>query len=606
MKRKYSSLILVVILSFVILGLKFTHPQRNFISYDNFGYYMYLPANYIYNDLELKGNWYKEINEKYISTPTMYQILQAPNGALIIRFYRGMSILWTPAFFAGHIAANVLDYPADGFSAPYQWALVLFGALFSILGLVISRKILLHFFSEKVTTLTLLLTFAGTNLFFFMTLGSDVPHVYLFTLFAAVIWLSIKWHENQRIHYALGLGLMLGLILAIRPSDIYIGLIPVFWGVYDQKTFNDKINLALTNKLQIALALLIVACCFLPQVMYHHKYAGEFFVNVYNDAGSTLDLSNPRFAYVLFGFRKGWFIYSPLSLVAVFGLITCYRKFRGYFWPAVAFILINVYLIASFTSLVSYGWRAFLEMYAVLIIPSAYLIENLSSRKTVVKVFLGIVFLFFIVLNIHQAWQVRVGIIDGSRMTKNYYMAVLGKNKVSDSDRALLLVDRSATGIDKIPDNGQFNQRELVNLNFNDEPSTDSLAPPPFEGEGLFRMGEGVEFSPGIKIPYKGITSEYYCYLRGSVYVYSPTGNFSDKIFIVMTTLNGKKEHLKYRAINFNMSSGFVPGSWNKLTMDYMTPEVTNGNEIVNAYIWYSGSEKIWIDKFVVKAYTID
>lgn len=606
MNWKKWSLIFVVLFSIIIIGLKFSFPQRNYMAYDSFGNYLFLPATFIYNDLALEGDWYKAINEKYQCTPSYYQFMQTDKGNTVIRFYMGMSLLWTPAFFTGHLYALATDYPEDGFSKPYQWALVLYGALFSILGLIVSRKILLQYFSEKITAITLLVVFVGSNLFFFITIGNDVPHGYLFTLFAALILFTIKWHQKHNYTNALLIGVSLGLIIAVRPSDGIAGIIPLLWGVVNKKSFLEKLSLVQKYWAQLAAAISVAIILFLPQLFYNYLYGGSLILNVYNDAASTLNLSNPRIGYVLFGFRKGWFIYSPLSLLGIAGLVIIYKKLREYFWPAILFILINIYLIASFTSLVSYGWRAFIESYAILLIPTAFVVETLSRKSIIVKSVISIILLFFMILNLHQAWQVRMGIIDGSRMTKEYYFAVLGKSKVSLDDRKLLMVERSGVSSDEIPKEENFMKVELVDLGFNDQVLIDSLNyPVPFEGSGAFLMGNGTEFSPGLKIPYDKITSKDYCYLKASAYVYADSTVNKDNIFLVLTTSNDDG-HLKYRTVSFKDDSiAFTPNNWNKLEIEYLTPEII-GDAIISCYVWYAGSEQIWVDKLVVTAYTLD
>ena len=129
--------------------------------------------------------------------------------------------------------------------------------------------------------------------------------------------------------------------------------IPAFWGVTSWETFKNKLNLAWEHKFQILGAFILVGLLFLPQLLYYRIYAGEYFVNIYDDAGSTLNLLNPRLGYVLSGFRKGWVIYSPLSILAVMGLIFTWKNQRVYFWPVLIYLVVNIYIIASFTSLVS-------------------------------------------------------------------------------------------------------------------------------------------------------------------------------------------------------------------------------------------------------------
>lgn len=307
--------IVIIAVTVTILGLKYR--QSNIFAFDNYGYYLYLPAAFIQYDLSFNDiDKFKALNEKYNNTPTYYQLMHAPKGGIIIRMYMGMAILLSPAFFVGHGIALLTGMPADGFSAPYQLVVILYGLLLTLVGLFVAHKLLLKFFSDKVTAVTLLITYIGTNLFFFSSLGNPIPHVYLFNLYIFLIWFTVKWHENPKWQSSAGIAISLGLILAIRPSELIAVFIPLLYNIYNLKSLRGKSDLIQKYFLHIILISFIVFLLILPQFLYWRVYAGEYIVSVYNDPGSKMDLSNPKFLNTLFSFRKGWFIYSPLSVLA--------------------------------------------------------------------------------------------------------------------------------------------------------------------------------------------------------------------------------------------------------------------------------------------------
>jgi hypothetical protein len=603
---KKPSVVFIIVFSVASLILKITVPYHNFISYDNFGYYMHLPAQFIYKDVALETDWFEKINEQYNNISAFSHTTTTENGNEIMRYYKGMSYVWAPAFFGAHLYAQQSDYPADGFSLPYHKALIFYGWLFSILGFVFARKILLHFFDEKITTITLFIMLAGTSFFYFSTIGSDVPHVYLFTLFLILLWYTLKWHEKQTLKYMVPLALSLGLIIAIRPSSGIISLFPVLWGIYNIRTLKSKINLLLNNKLQVIIGVLLVLIFLIPQLCYYYKYAGVIVLNIYNDPGAAFDFAHPRFGYVLFGFRKGWFIYSTLSIFGFAGLIIVWHKFRDYFWPSVIYFALLIYIIASFNSLTSFGWRAFLQSQATLVIPTGFFVSYIIKQRIAIKGIAAVIILSITVLNIHQTFQLKSGVLDGSRMTREYYFTVLGKNKVTDEEKKLLLADHYGPIVENFTEDPKFNYKELTKFAFEDIIISDSLAPDPFNGTGAYEMGNGVEFSPAFKKPYSEITNEYYCYIRASVKVFA-NSDISDKFRLVITTLNEKNQHIKYNAVKFNKDNiVFKPDEWNSLEINYITPEIYKGTEDIHTYVWYSGNENVWIDDFIVTSYTLD
>lgn len=70
-----------------------------------------------------------------------------------------------------------------------------------------------------------------------------LPHIYLFTLYAVIIWFTILWKQQLRIRYAIWLGIVLGLCIFSRPGEIACLLIAIFGGVSNRDQFNERMNL---------------------------------------------------------------------------------------------------------------------------------------------------------------------------------------------------------------------------------------------------------------------------------------------------------------------------------------------------------------------------
>src|SRR6218665_1041085 len=112
----------------------------NATTYDALGYYMYSPAIFIYKDVK-QLKWFPEMDSTYkMSGGLFYQATPAKNGNLAFKYFGGVSIMQLPFFTTGHLIAKCTDAPEDGFSWPYQYA-VMWGAIFwFILGLFVLRK----------------------------------------------------------------------------------------------------------------------------------------------------------------------------------------------------------------------------------------------------------------------------------------------------------------------------------------------------------------------------------------------------------------------------------------------------------------------------------
>jgi len=163
LKSSFSSTILLVI-CLTILVFRLGNVSEKETSWDVLGYYLPLPATFIYDDPLMENRqWIEKVNEEKQLTDTLYQISSTPDGKPMYFFLLGMAMLFLPFFLLGHGSAFLLGYPMDGFSEPYQYALVLGGLFYTFLGLFYLRKTLLHFFTEKTSAIVLVIIVLGTN-----------------------------------------------------------------------------------------------------------------------------------------------------------------------------------------------------------------------------------------------------------------------------------------------------------------------------------------------------------------------------------------------------------------------------------------------------------
>ena len=89
-----------------------TRPPRNILSWDTFGYHLYLPAIFIHADPGIRDvEWVERAVTTYGSTGTLYQISQLPDGRWVNKYPMGMAVLWSPFFLAGHAVAHFTHAP---------------------------------------------------------------------------------------------------------------------------------------------------------------------------------------------------------------------------------------------------------------------------------------------------------------------------------------------------------------------------------------------------------------------------------------------------------------------------------------------------------------
>ncbi|MCK5776662.1 MAG: glycosyltransferase family 39 protein, partial [Bacteroidales bacterium] len=319
MKNIYSLLACCVV-SIILLQYRVSHSDiRSDIplkvtTWDAFGYYMYLPSIFIYQDItDLK--WLPEVDSKYsVTGGKVYQAEKNENGDYVFKYLIGVSIMESPFFLLGHLIAENTKHEADGFSPPYQYAIAFGAVIFCILAIFLLRTLLLRFFSDRSTAISLVLLVTATNLIQYVSIDSGMSHSYIFPLYVIVIYTTIKWHSKPSILWASLTGLTIGLATICRPTEAIMLFIPLLWNTQTKEVSKAKWNQVKKYKIHILYAVIFGFIGILPQLIYWKIASGSFIYNV----GSKWVFLNPFFR-VLFGWESGWFIYTPITIFFILG-----------------------------------------------------------------------------------------------------------------------------------------------------------------------------------------------------------------------------------------------------------------------------------------------
>jgi len=407
------------------------------ISWDVSGYYWYLPSLFIYRDIRHQS-FKDSILNKYHPTNTNFQQgSQCANGNYVMKYSSGMAIMYSPFFIVAHILAGPLGYPADGFSAPYQFAIQFAGLLISIIGLWYFRKLLLIFYSDKVVAIVLTLLVLGSNYLNYAAIDCGMSHCWLFTIYVFILLNTHYYYQSFKTKYAVRIGLLVGLATLTRPTDILSCLIPLLWGMetISYSAFKSRLNLFISHYKTILIAAVCAGCVIFIQLIYWKYASGHWLYYSYQD--QKLYFRSPNFADYTFSYRSGWLTYAPMLVFAFIGIIPF--LIRGKNKVAIlAFFLLNYYIICSW-SIWWYGGRAMIQSYPVLFFPVAELVKACLNRKIVAVVF-GPIACILIYYNIWLTYQYHNdGLYLSDSMSRAYFWRVVGKWQVPAN--VILLAD---------------------------------------------------------------------------------------------------------------------------------------------------------------------
>ena len=419
---KYVILLFILAIPFVNFNHHKYSKDEGVIVWDIKSYYAYLPATFIYKDLSLEFIH----TDKTLDFGKWIWPVKTPTGKEAIITSCGLSMLYSPFFFIAHTYAKLSPkYSADGYSKPYHVALTFSAYIYFILALFILRKILLKNFNEKTTALTLFFIGAGTNLFYYVTYEAPMPHSYNFFLIILFLRLLIKWHESLTVKNTVFLGLTAGLIALIRPTNILILLLIPLYGVNNFQTFKENVNTLLKHWYLIFIMMVSFILVWIPQFSYWHYVSGKIFYFSYGAKGASFFFDNPQITDFLFSWKKGWFVYTPVMLFAVFGIYRLLKIKNPFATGAAIYLLLTVYVLSSWWSWWfggSFGLRAMVDMYGLAALPLAALIEKKRKPAFLKHALIGILFLLTF-YNQFQIQQYKNGAIHYWWMNKEAYKA---------------------------------------------------------------------------------------------------------------------------------------------------------------------------------------
>jgi len=429
--------ILVVVSAWYGKNLK-RWEKNEIINNDVTHYYAYLPATFIYNDW--KFDFVKNLPHDFEGR---IWLLQTPDGKPVLKMTMGLSILWLPFEGTAHMYAKLSSYKADGYSKPYSVAIFAAALFYLFLGLFYLRKLLLRFFDEISTAITLLLLVFGTNLMHYVIVEPGMSHVYNFFLITVFVYFSTKWIDNPGWALSLLVGAVAGLIILIRPINIVVGIVPLLWNVLSWHDFTNRLKLFLTEWEKLAVAIVVVFLFLFPQLLYWKIATGEWVYYSYQE--ERFFFGHPHIIDGLFSFRKGWFVYTPIMAIAFFGFISLYKKQRGTVMALAFTMVLSVYAVFSWWCWWyggSYGSRPMIDFYGVMAIPLAALVFHVRQSKLWAKLALAGVLGFLVYFNQIQMTQYRTSLLHWDSMTKEVYTKILfKKNWPPDYDKMIKTPD---------------------------------------------------------------------------------------------------------------------------------------------------------------------
>jgi hypothetical protein len=590
MKQLYRFTPGIIVIIYLFFFMAFRSPERSWdriINSDGKGYYAYLPAIFIYHDLQFKFVEQYEYQYYPLNKSVFKEFRQDAGEKVVNKYFPGLAILWLPFFLFGHLMAWLEIFPRDGYSLPYQYSIALSAFVFLYLGAKWLMKLLELFGAsdKEASWITLLITL-GTNLVFYVIIEPSMTHVYSFALITGFLYASHQLFHQYNDKWLIRSLTAFTLIFLIRPTNgLVLMTLPFVAG--DWQVMKNTATTILSRNSALIRGMARVLILLMVPVSLWYLQTGKFFVYTYGD--EKLNFLQPHMWNILFSYNRGWFLYTPVALLSMAGFIWLYRNHKMRFYSLLAFLMVFIYLVSCwwvwyYAS--KFGQRVFIDIYPFIALLLLFLYK-ISDTRIWSKVITSIL-LFLTCISLFQFWQHANWIFPPYNITSEVYRD------------ALFSVRKSARVY--IPREGITGTRELKNDMEKDyglpwmNPLTrnDTVA---FDGKWSSKADRKIPYSIGAEIGSDTMFTSSNRLIKISAMVYSPR-EVPEATLVVDYQKDGKS--LSYN--QFILDKFVSKDEWTKIEAAFYLPVNLPERSIIKIYFYNPSSlYKLYVDNMVIE-----
>ncbi len=392
---------------------------KGIIKADGKGYYAHLPALFIYHDLNF-GFFDSIEGGKFANDNYFYDYRKYEGGQTINKYYSGTALAMLPFFGLGHGISYVTGGDLDGYSKWYQISISLAGIAYFLATLYIMALAMrkLGYGDRLIALITPAIVF-GTNWYYYVVSEPAMSHVYSIFFISLFVYYSIKWAQGRGLKMP-KMALLLGIIILIRPvNGLVVLTLPIFFHSIKDFLTACKTEIKKTSTLLISVVLTLAVVCI--QLLIYKTQTGHYWIYSYENEG--FNFTHPEILNILFSYKKGLMLYTPLFLLAVVGFMHIYRRNKWQGASLASFMIILTYVLSSWWNWYyggSFSSRVYIEYYIFFFWALLAVMDGLKHKK-VWKTLATTYIVLCICLCQVQTFQYRHLIIHWDGMTKESY-----------------------------------------------------------------------------------------------------------------------------------------------------------------------------------------
>jgi uncharacterized membrane protein YbaN (DUF454 family) len=351
---------------------------------DEIEYYSHLRSAFFDRDLDFTNEYehfYKANPQGLAAFKETFLDRREPNTGRPINFAPiGSAVVWSPFFLAAHalVTNGVLKGPADGFSTAYTGAVAYGSCFLAILGFVVAGLTLKRYLgvTEGLALTAVLAAWFGTPALYYMTGAPAFAHAPSIFAVSLLFFLWLRAREEDTVFAWVLMGFSAGLAMLIREQAAFFLIAPGLG--LGLRVVKGDVKRALERGVAVLGATFLA---FIPQLLAYQALNGTF--------GPTqlvqrkMDFGSPHFIDVLVSPGHGLLAWTPLLIVAFFGLTRSIGRLGALGVVLTAALLAQVYIngsVLSWHQAGAFGSRRFVDSTVLFVIGLAFGLMAVSTR----------------------------------------------------------------------------------------------------------------------------------------------------------------------------------------------------------------------------------
>lgn len=571
---KLKNPLLIFGIAFVVFSGFFTLRDdrlKEIVRSDGRGYYAYLPALLIYQD----GSFQKsaEVEKSYFEhgIDQLY-LFTDQKGNQYNKYFPGIALLQLPFFGIACLISWIFNQPIDGYSSVFLFCFYIGSLVYGLLGIRLFSLIIQQLFPQRINQKrwVIPLFYIATPLLYYQLITPSFSHLYSFVFFGLFAWQFFKFIASPTLKNAFVLGLILGMITILRPTNLIILLIIPFlagsWG--NTVSFLKILSSEKGKRFFVGTIgfLIVISLVFLSWKWQ----TGDWIVWSYS--GEGFNFLHPQLWANWFSFRVGLFVHSPLLLISIVGLVLLFKtnRFQAISW--ILYFAINSWVISSWWCWdyeSPFGNRPMTEHLFFMLLP---IFSALAKFPKFTYSFL----LICSVLGIIRFFEIKTEFMVDQRFTKQNYIASLAFWNPDNHNRWNFT--RSC-----IPFGERIENKVLLNL-----PETQNILPT-----------EEFAFTVQENLP-KPRTNEKYAFtveLQKRIF----SKKFQD-VYLVIDAFKSDESKRYYKAIELFNDRQEGKSDWSEnLVFEGHIHDYLQEYDAVKIYIWNPGKQHFQIRNLQIR-----